>query len=147
MRGKKKKVVKSLVKSINVVTFAPERCPEKCNMYKRKIEETLAQWKERPNRKPLVIKGCRQCGKTSSVLDFANRNYEHVIYMDFHEHKEYKAFFASALDVDTLTLAISAGMRGTRFVEGRTCLVLDEIQECPNSRALPCVSCHKIGRL
>lgn len=66
----------------------------------------------------MVIKGCRQCGKTSSVMDFANRNYKNVVYIDFHEHKEYKAFFAGALDVDTLTLTISAGIRGARFVAG-----------------------------
>ncbi len=83
----------------------------------------------------MVIKGCRQCGKTSSVVDFASRNYKNVVYMDFHEHKEYKAFFAGALDVDTLTLTISAGIRGARFVADETCLVLDEIQECPNARA------------
>ena len=43
-------------------------------MYKRKIEETLAQWKMKEDRKPLVIKGCRQCGKTSSVVSFAKQN-------------------------------------------------------------------------
>lgn len=104
-------------------------------MYKRKIEKVLSQWKNKKGHKPLVIKGCRQCGKTSSVLDFAHRNYKYVVCMDFHEHKEYKSFFAGALDVDTLTLAISAGIRGARFVAGETCLVLDEIQECPNARA------------
>ena len=104
-------------------------------MYKRKIEQILCQWKSKKGHKPLVIKGCRQCGKTSSVMDFANRNYKNVVYIDFHEHKEYKAFFAGALDVDTLTLTISAGIRGARFVAGETCLVLDEIQECPNARA------------
>ena len=104
-------------------------------MYKRKIEQTLILWKNKKNHKPLIIKGCRQCGKTSSVLDFARRNYPNVIYLDFHEHKDYKAFFAGALDVDTLTLAISAGIRGARFVPGKTCLVLDEIQDCPNARA------------
>ncbi|MBO4773151.1 MAG: ATP-binding protein [Bacteroidales bacterium] len=104
-------------------------------MYKRKIERILSQWKSKKEHKPLVIKGCRQCGKTSSVVDFANRNYKHVVYMDFHEHKEYKSFFAGALDVDTLTMTISAGIRGARFVAGETCLVLDEIQDCPNARA------------
>lgn len=104
-------------------------------MYKRKIEQILCQWKNKKGHKPLVIKGCRQCGKTSSVVDFASRNYKNVVYMDFHEHKEYKAFFAGALDVDTLTLTISAGIRGARFVADETCLVLDEIQECPNARA------------
>ena len=76
-------------------------------MYKRKIEETLLRWKEQEEHKPLVIKGCRQCGKTSSVVSFARQNYEHVVYLDFHEHKEYKTFFSGALDVETLTLNMS----------------------------------------
>lgn len=104
-------------------------------MFKRKIESTLLQWKNKNGHKPLVIKGCRQCGKTSSVMDFATKHYPHVIYMDFHEHKEYKSFFVGALDVDTLTFNISAGIVGARFVPHETCLVLDEIQDCPNARA------------
>ena len=84
-------------------------------MYKRKIEATLQEWKQNPDRKPLVIKGCRQCGKTSSVLDFAQKNYAHVVYLDFHEHREYKAFFAGALDVDTITLNISLGISDAQF--------------------------------
>ena len=104
-------------------------------MFQRKIEKTLEQWKTKANHKPLVIKGCRQCGKTSSVISFAKQNYEHVIYLDFHEHKEYKAFFAGSLDVDTLTLNISFGIKDARFIPGKTCLVLDEIQDCPYARS------------
>ena len=104
-------------------------------MFQRKIEKTLEQWKTKANHKPLVIKGCRQCGKTSSVISFAKQNYEHVIYLDFHEHKEYKAFFAGSLDVDTLTLNISFGIKDARFIPGKTCLILDEIQDCPNARS------------
>lgn len=104
-------------------------------MFQRKIEKTLEQWKTKANHKPLVIKGCRQCGKTSSVISFAKQNYEHVIYLDFHEHKEYKTFFAGSLDVDTLTLNISFGIKDARFIPGKTCLVLDEIQDCPNARS------------
>ena len=104
-------------------------------MYRRKIEQTLKNWKKKKGHKPLVIKGCRQCGKTSSVMDFARKNYQHVICLNFHEHKEYKAFFAGALDVDTLIMTISAGIRDARFVPGKTCLVLDEIHDCPNARA------------
>ena len=104
-------------------------------MYRRKIEQILKNWKKKKGHKPLVIKGCRQCGKTSSVMDFARKNYQHVICLNFHEHKEYKAFFAGALDVDTLIMTISAGIRDARFVPGKTCLVLDEIQDCPNARA------------
>lgn len=104
-------------------------------MYKRKIEQVLCKWKNDNNRKPLVIKGCRQCGKTSSVLDFANKHYESVIYMDFHEQISNKAFFSGNLDVDTIMLNISVGMRDVRFIEGKTCLIFDEIQDCPNARA------------
>lgn len=104
-------------------------------MYKRKIEIILQQWKDTKGHKPLVIRGCRQCGKTSSVIDFAKRNYKHVIYLDFHEHIEYKAFFRGALDTDTLTMTISAGIKGAKFVDGETCLIFDEIQECPSARS------------
>ena len=104
-------------------------------MYKRKIEKVFQEWKNRKGHNPLVVKGCRQCGKTSSVLDFAHKNYRHVIYLDFHEHREYKAFFNGALDTDTLTMTISAGIKGAKFVEGQTCLVFDEVQDCPFARS------------
>ena len=104
-------------------------------MFKRKIDSVLANWKASDNRKPLVIKGCRQCGKTSSVLLFAKTNYQHVVYLDFHEHREYKDFFTSALDTDTLTLNIGMGIPSARFVPHKTCIVFDEIQECPAARA------------
>lgn len=52
-------------------------------MYRRKIEVFLNKWKSMADRKPLVIKGCRQCGKTSSVKAFARLNYDNIIYMDF----------------------------------------------------------------
>ena len=104
-------------------------------MFKRKIEETLRLWKMKEDHKPLVIKGCRQCGKTSSVISFAEQNYEHVVYLDFHEHKEYKAFFAEALDVDTLTLNMSVGIKNAKFIPRKTCIIFDEIQDCPNARS------------
>ncbi|MGM9816667.1 MAG: AAA family ATPase [Lepagella sp.] len=56
-------------------------------MFKRKIEDKLSLWKETQKRKPLVIKGCRQCGKTSSVMDFAKTHYSNVVCLNFHEHK------------------------------------------------------------
>ena len=104
-------------------------------MFRRKIENTMLSWKQSINRKPLVIKGCRQCGKTSSVLEFARKHYKNVVYLDFHEHKEYKSFFAGALDVDTIVLNMSMGLKGVKFIERNTCLVFDEIQDCPNARS------------
>lgn len=104
-------------------------------MYRRKIESVLSEWKDRKGHKPIVIKGCRQCGKTSSVKAFAKQHYAHVVYLDFHEHREYKAFFSGSLDVDTITLNIMLGIPQTRFVPGKTCLIFDEIQDCPSARA------------
>ena len=104
-------------------------------MYKRKIESLLQQWKGQPKRKPLILKGVRQCGKTSSVLEFAHKNYEHVIYLNFHENDAYKAFFDGALDADTITTNISFKLFDSQFVAGKTCLILDEIQDCPRARS------------
>ncbi|MBO7651208.1 MAG: ATP-binding protein [Bacteroidales bacterium] len=104
-------------------------------MYKRKIEYFLLEWKNDPDRKPLVIKGCRQCGKTSSVLEFARKNYKNVIYMDFHEQKELCALFEGSLQIDYLTVAISAAIPSARFEKGKTCLIFDEIQDCPQARS------------
>jgi predicted AAA+ superfamily ATPase len=104
-------------------------------MYRRKIESFLLDWKNTPNHKPLVIKGCRQCGKTSSVIAFAKKHYKHVIYIDFHEQEQLCALFAGSLSVDYLTMAISASVPGAQFVPHNTCLVLDEIQNCPRARS------------
>lgn len=104
-------------------------------MYIRKIESFLLDWKNTPSHKPLVIKGCRQCGKTSSVVAFAKKHYKHVIYIDFHEQEQLCALFAGSLSVDYLTMAISASVPGAQFVPHNTCLVLDEIQNCPRARS------------
>lgn len=104
-------------------------------MYNRKIEYFLLEWKNDPDRKPLVIKGCRQCGKTSSVLEFARKNYKNVIYMDFHEQKELCSLFEGSLQIDYLTVAISAAIPSARFEKGKTCLIFDEIQDCPQARS------------
>ena len=104
-------------------------------MYKRKIESTLQQWKAQSHRKPLNIKGVRQCGKTSSVQDFAQKNYEHVVYLNFHEKKSYKAFFNGDLDVETITTNIALGIIGVQFVPSKTCLIFDEVQDCPRARS------------
>ena len=104
-------------------------------MLKRKIEKKLKDWKAAENRKPLIIKGCRQCGKTFSVLDFAKKNYKHVVYLNFYENPDYASVFAGALDVDTIVMMLSALLgREAVFESGSTVLILDEIQECPEAR-------------
>ena len=103
-------------------------------MLKRKIETYLAGWKNTENRKPLVIKGIRQCGKTFIVRKFAKENYENVIYINFVLEPDKKSAFIGNIDVDTITLNLSALIPDSRFVEGKTCIILDEIQECKEAR-------------
>lgn len=103
-------------------------------MLRRKIESVLAEWKKAENRKPLVIKGIRQCGKTYIVQKFANENYESVVYMNFILEPDKKSAFVGNIDVDTIILNLSALIPGSRFVKGRTCIILDEIQECKEAR-------------
>lgn len=104
-------------------------------MLKRKIEKKLIAWKNTENRKPLIIKGCRQCGKTFSVLDFAKKNYKNVVYLNFFENPDYVAVFSGSLEVDTIVMMLSALLgKEAVFESGNTVLVLDEIQECPEAR-------------
>lgn len=103
-------------------------------MLKRKIETYLSDWKKSDNKKPLVIKGVRQCGKTYIVKTFANDNYENVVYMNFILEPDKKSAFAGNLDVETIILNLSALIPGSRFISGKTCIILDEIQECKEAR-------------
>ena len=104
-------------------------------MLKRKIEQKLIDWKNTENRKPLLIKGCRQCGKTFSVLDFAKKSYKNVVYLNFFENPDYASVFSGSLEVDTIVMMLSALLGSEAvFESGRTVLVLDEIQECPEAR-------------
>ena len=103
-------------------------------MLKRKIETYLAEWKKSETRKPLVIKGMRQCGKTYIVRKFANENYENVVYVNFILEPDKKSAFTGNIDVDTIILNLSAMIKGSRFIEGKTCIILDEIQECREAR-------------
>ncbi len=104
-------------------------------MLKRKIEQVLENWKNTKGRKPLILKGCRQCGKTYSVRQFARENYAHAIYLNFYENKSYASVFSGSLEVDHLTMLISALLGPEAVFEaGKTVLILDEIQECPEAR-------------
>lgn len=104
-------------------------------MLKRKIEQKLINWKNAPEHKPLLIKGCRQCGKTFSVLDFANKNYKNVVYLNFFENPDYASVFAGSLEIDNIIMMLSALLgKEASFEAGETVLILDEIQECPEAR-------------
>lgn len=103
-------------------------------MLRRKITETLKKWKEQPNHLPLVIMGIRQCGKTYISQQFAKDHYKHVVYINFIKQEERKVAFYGSKDADTIILNLSAQMRNAKFVPGETCIIFDEIQDCPEAR-------------
>lgn len=103
-------------------------------MLKRKIEEELIAWKNDSNRKPLVIKGCRQCGKTFIVQKFAEENYANVVYLNFMQDSDYALAFEGSKRVDDIVMNLSAIIPQSKFVPGETCIIIDEIQECPAAR-------------
>jgi len=104
-------------------------------MLKRKIEQRLLEWKNTEARKPLIVKGCRQCGKTFSVVDFAKKNYKHVVYLNFFENPDYASVFSGSLEIDHIIMMLSALLGNEAVFEaGQTVLVLDEIQDCPEAR-------------
>ena len=103
-------------------------------MLKRKIESVLSEWKNSKLKKPLVIKGIRQCGKTYIVRKFAKENYESVVYMNFILEPDKKTAFTGNIDVETIILNLSALIPNSRFINGKTCIILDEIQECREAR-------------
>lgn len=104
-------------------------------MLKRKIEQAFIDWKKAENHKPLIVKGCRQCGKTFSVLDFAKKNYKNVVYLNFYENPDFAAAFADSLEIDHIIMMLSALLGSAAVFEAnQTILVLDEIQDCPEAR-------------
>ena len=105
-------------------------------MFKRKILKEFENWKASGGKKKaLVVKGMRQIGKTSSVLEFARSHYENVVYINFKENENAKRVFDSDLNVGRITIDLSALFPNAHFVENKTVIIFDEIQECANARA------------
>ena len=96
----------------------------------RTAMQPLIGWKESPYRKPLIIKGVRQVGKTWLLKEFGRRYYDNVAYFNFDENPEYRDFFATTKDVRRIipNLAMAGGQDITA---GKTLVVFDEIQDCP----------------
>lgn len=101
-------------------------------MLQRKIDNTLIDWKKRDNRKPLIIKGARQVGKTASVRHFAQRHYNNVVEINFVLQKQFCGIFDDGYDVDAIVKNITLLAPHVRFVPGETLIFFDELQACPN---------------
>lgn len=98
---------------------------------KRKIDTFLAKWKANPDRKPLIVKGPRQVGKTESIKRFGEMNYQSVITINFVEEPKYKMITADGYKADDIIKNISRMDPSKRFIEGKTLIFFDELQEFP----------------
>lgn len=98
---------------------------------KRKIDSYLASWKNDASRKPLIVKGPRQVGKTSSILRFAETAYESIIYINFVEEPKYKRITEDGYKTEDIIRNISRIDPSKRFEAGKTLIFFDELQEYP----------------
>jgi predicted AAA+ superfamily ATPase len=101
----------------------------------RLIMKKLLDWKNSKYRKPLILKGVRQVGKTWLLKEFAKRYYKNLAYFNFDEHPEYRQFFESTKDVNRIlqNLMMASSEIISIDTPEDTLIVFDEIQECPNA--------------
>ena len=99
---------------------------------KRKIDAYLESWKNNPERKPLIVKGARQIGKTRSIEHFAAQHYKHVVKINFVEQIKYRDIFNDGFEVDTILKNISLLNPSFEFIPHHTLFFFDELQACPN---------------
>lgn len=99
---------------------------------RRKIDHILTDWKNGEGRKPLIVKGARQIGKTYSISRFGRENYASFISINFFLQPEYINIFSDGFDLDRIVKNISFINPEFRFVEGDTLILFDELQECPS---------------
>lgn len=100
---------------------------------KRKIIDDLIKWKESKNRKPLIIHGARQVGKTYIIKQFGKENYENLIYVNFETNKEFSSQISDSIDVKYILNKLELFF-GEKIIPGKTLIFFDEIQA--NERAL-----------
>ncbi|MBQ3356729.1 MAG: ATP-binding protein [Oscillospiraceae bacterium] len=98
---------------------------------KRKVDAFLRDWKADPNRKPLIIKGSRQIGKTESITQFAAQNYESVIEINFVRDEKYKGILSDGYEATSIIKNISLIDPSKKYIPGKTLIFFDEITEFP----------------
>ena len=98
----------------------------------RKLYSSLLEWKRSDDRKPLILEGARQVGKTYLLKEFGRNEYDNLVYINCHDNSEIKSIFEQDLDVNRIIQSFEA-YTGKRIIEGRTLLFIDEIQEAPHA--------------
>lgn len=97
---------------------------------KRLIMSKLLAWKNSPYRKPLILKGVRQVGKTWILKEFGKLYYKNIAYFNFDENKEYKQFFETTKNVERILQNLTLAS-GQKIEPENTLIIFDEVQDCP----------------
>lgn len=97
---------------------------------KRLIMSKLLSWKNSPYRKPLILKGVRQVGKTWILKEFGKLYYKNIAYFNFDENKEYKQFFETTKNVERILQNLMLAS-GQKIEAENTLIIFDEVQDCP----------------
>ncbi|WP_421776673.1 ATP-binding protein [Gardnerella sp. KA00255] len=97
---------------------------------KRLIMSKLLAWKNSPYRKPLILKGVRQVGKTWILKEFGKLYYKNIAYFNFDENKEYKQFFETTKNVERILQNLMLAS-GQKIEAENTLIIFDEVQDCP----------------
>ena len=95
----------------------------------RKIENSLLRWKNSKNRKPLLLRGARQVGKTWSLLNFGKQRYQNVLYFNFESNQELQGIFERDLNPARLLNELSV-LSGQSIMKSDSLIIFDEIQSC-----------------
>lgn len=103
-------------------------------MLKRKVYDELLEWKNSGSKRPVIVKGARQVGKTYIVREFGKAEYESFVEINFYRNPEYKQIFNSSLSGDELYKKMTAYFPDTKFIPGKTLIFFDEIQTCSAAR-------------
>ncbi|OFX18079.1 MAG: ATPase [Bacteroidetes bacterium GWA2_31_9] len=97
----------------------------------RTIQTQLINWKDKPSRLPLIIRGARQVGKTYMMKWFGENHFSNYIYLNFDEHPELNEFFEKNKDIKRIINSLS--LISGKQIDENTLLIFDEIQECPEA--------------
>ncbi|MCL2672042.1 MAG: AAA family ATPase [Clostridiales bacterium] len=98
----------------------------------RNVFEQLIAWKNDPERKPLILKGARQVGKTWLMKEFGKNQYEDHIYLNFDEEEKLYSIFESNKNPHRIVELLGL-LAGRKILPGETLIIFDEIQECPDA--------------
>ena len=99
---------------------------------RRFITEKLVNWKNGNDRKPLILKGARQVGKTYILKEFGEKNYDNVVYFNFDHDEGLAELFLRTKDPKRIIEQLSLAA-GKKINPKTTLIIFDEIQECPNA--------------